>query len=296
MGPRSFSRAFGKTFGTKVVRHIRLRSIRHAQRLMMLSNERISQILLAYRFADQSHCTLGWSKAFVDDSNLKADICALCRALCESDGGRRFIVTASGRSYNLVAPVSFEGLRTWGSIGRRDRAHTQVVTCLSARTSPQGTNALLYRRNPMSEHDAEYFRRRRRAQGIPEREPFSAAKYIKRGSELKGLEQLPWPRDLFGNYASIAALIAEAAELSGPSECRDDVCPCGCRREHRNNVSQTIRSPHGHSFNVVYFCSSACKNKCNREGMGGGTVGSHPGKQKSQPCNPQGNHGRTTRI
>jgi hypothetical protein len=81
----------------------------------------------------------------------------------------------------------------------------------------------------MSGHDAEYFRQRRRAQKIPEREPFSAPKYIKRGLELKGPEQLPWPRDLFGNYTSIAELMAEAAELSGPGECRDGVCPCGCR-------------------------------------------------------------------
>jgi hypothetical protein len=63
----------------------------------------------------------------------------------------------------------------------------------------------------MPEHDAEYFRRRRRAQKIPAREPFSTAKYIKRGLELKGLEQLPWPRNLFGAPASIAELMAEAA-------------------------------------------------------------------------------------
>jgi hypothetical protein len=120
----------------------------------------------------------------------------------------------------------------------------------------------------MSDHDAEYFRQRRCAQEIPERETLSAKKYSKRGLELKGLEQLPWPKDLFGNYASIAELMAEAAELSGPGECRDDLCSCGRRREHRNNVSQTIRSPYGHSFNVVYFWSNACKSKWNRDGMG----------------------------
>src|SRR5215472_9204725 len=72
---------------------------------------------------------------------------------------------------------------------------------------------------------------------------------------------LAWPGDLFGNYASIAELMAEATELSGPGECRDDVCPRGCRRV-RNNVSSTIRNPYGHSFNVVW--SSACKSKWNR--------------------------------
>ena len=63
---------------------------------------------------------------------------------------------------------------------------------------------------------------------------------------------LAWPRDLFGNYASIAELMAEVTELSGPGEYRDDVCPSGCRREHRNNVSPAIRNPYGHSFNVVW--------------------------------------------
>lgn len=128
----------------------------------------------------------------------------------------------------------------------------------------------------MFQHDAEYFRRRRRAQRIPVREPFSAAKFIKRGLELKGLEQLPWPRNLFGEYASMAELMAEAAELSGPGECRDDVCPCGCRREHKNNVSQTIRNPYGRGFNVVYLRSNACKSKWNREGIRGQDLGFRP--------------------
>jgi hypothetical protein len=118
----------------------------------------------------------------------------------------------------------------------------------------------------MSKHDTEYIRQRQRARGTPKREPFSAAKYIKRGLELRDLEQLPWPK-VFGNRASI-------------SERRDNVCPCGCRKEHRNNVSQTIRSPYGHSFNVIYFWSNTCKNKWNREGMGSQTVGSHSDKHK----------------
>jgi hypothetical protein len=75
----------------------------------------------------------------------------------------------------------------------------------------------------MSGHDAEYFRQRRRAQKTLGRGTFPTTKFIKRGLELKGPEQLPWPRDLFGNYASIAELMAEAAELSGPGECRDGV-------------------------------------------------------------------------
>lgn len=122
----------------------------------------------------------------------------------------------------------------------------------------------------MFKHDAEYFRLRRRAQGIAERDPFSAAKFVKRGCELQRLEQLSWPRSEFGEYATIAELMAEAAQLSGQSSDNPDgVCPCGVRLEHKNNVSQTIRNPYGRSFDVVYFWSNACKSKWNQERMGG---------------------------
>jgi hypothetical protein len=62
----------------------------------------------------------------------------------------------------------------------------------------------------MSTHDAEYFRPRRRAQGIPARDLFSAPKFLRRATELECLEQLPWPRNLFGELASIAELMAES--------------------------------------------------------------------------------------
>jgi hypothetical protein len=132
----------------------------------------------------------------------------------------------------------------------------------------------------MPEHDAEHSRQSRRARAVPARQPFSAAKHIKRGLELQRLERLPWPRDLFGNYASIAELMAEAAAPSSPEMYRNDLCPCGCRREHKNNVSQTIRSAYGHSFNVIYFWSNACKSKWNREGTEASSLPSLPDKHK----------------
>ena len=120
----------------------------------------------------------------------------------------------------------------------------------------------------MSKHDAEYFRQRRRAQGIPERDPFSGRKFLQQAIELRRLEQLPWPRNLFGMPASIAELMAMAAQLSEqPDNNPDDVCPCGCRREHKHNVSQTLRNPYGRGFDVKYFYSDACKSRWNRERM-----------------------------
>jgi len=120
----------------------------------------------------------------------------------------------------------------------------------------------------MSKHNAEYFRQRRRAHGIPEREPFSAPKFLQRAAELRRLEQLPWPSNLFGEPVSIAELMAEAAQLSEQTdENPGHVCPCGCRREHKHNVSQTVRSPHGRGFNVMYFWSDTCKSRWNTERM-----------------------------
>ncbi|HUN39156.1 MAG TPA: AraC family transcriptional regulator [Acetobacteraceae bacterium] len=50
-----FSHAFKATFGTTVCHYIRCRRVERAQRLMLTSNEPLSQIALACGFADQAH-------------------------------------------------------------------------------------------------------------------------------------------------------------------------------------------------------------------------------------------------
>jgi hypothetical protein len=62
----------------------------------------------------------------------------------------------------------------------------------------------------MSTHDAEYFRPRRRDPGIPACEAFHAPKSPRQATEPQCLEQLSWPRNLFGEAASIAELMAES--------------------------------------------------------------------------------------
>lgn len=114
----------------------------------------------------------------------------------------------------------------------------------------------------MSTHDAEYFRQRRRSQGIDECGPFSAQRSQRRAAELHRLEQLPWPRNLFGEPATIRALIAEFADAA---ENTDDACSCGWRQEHKQNVMQTLRNPYGRGFDVIYFRSEACKVRWNQE-------------------------------
>jgi hypothetical protein len=119
----------------------------------------------------------------------------------------------------------------------------------------------------MSKYDAEMFRQLRRTKGSPMRDPFSAPKFL--GTpELRGLEQLPWPWNLFGEPATIAELLAQATQLSGQAgQNLDDVCPCGCRREHKLDTSQTLRNPYGRGFDVIYFWSDVCKSRWNRERM-----------------------------
>ena len=86
----------------------------------------------------------------------------------------------------------------------------------------------------MSTHDGEYFRQRRQAQGIPARDPFSAPRLQQRSTELQRLQQLPWPRNLFGELVSVAELMAESACAD---ENADAACSCGYRKEHKQNVS-----------------------------------------------------------
>jgi hypothetical protein len=113
----------------------------------------------------------------------------------------------------------------------------------------------------MSTHEAEYFRQRRRAQGIPARDPFSAPRFQRQATELQRLEQLPWPGNLFAEPASIAELMAGSVHAG---ENADGGCPCECRKEHKQNVS-TLRNPYGRSFDVIYFRWEACKNRWNQE-------------------------------
>lgn len=50
-----------------------------------------------------------WPDTHVEESNLKVTISALRRMIGDGSGGRRYIVSVSGRGYSFVAPVAFEG-------------------------------------------------------------------------------------------------------------------------------------------------------------------------------------------
>jgi hypothetical protein len=120
----------------------------------------------------------------------------------------------------------------------------------------------------MAAHDAEHFRQRRRQQGSLPCDPLSAPRFLQHGGEPRRLEQLPWPRNLFGENATIAALMAEAVLIEQGARISDEACPCGCRGEHKHRVSQTLRNPYGRGYDSIYFSSDACKSKWNRERTG----------------------------
>jgi len=118
----------------------------------------------------------------------------------------------------------------------------------------------------MSKHDKEHGKRRRRAPSICACDAFSAPKFLQRAAELRRMEQLPWPRNPFGEPVTIDELLTEAAQRPGEAvENPEDMCPCGCRKEHQRNVPQTLRNPYGRGFGVIYFRSDACKISWNRE-------------------------------
>jgi hypothetical protein len=114
----------------------------------------------------------------------------------------------------------------------------------------------------MSVHDVKYFRRRGRAQNTPARELLPALQGPRQATGLERLEQLSWPRNLFEELASIAEPMAESADAS---EHADNVCPCGCCVEHKQNVSQMLQKPYGRRFDVINLRSEACKSRSNQE-------------------------------
>lgn len=112
----------------------------------------------------------------------------------------------------------------------------------------------------VAKHDAEYFRLRRRQQGVPIREDaylYSKAS-VERGRELRMMERLTaleWPSDLF----SAATAPAPTGTLKN-----GDACTCG--KPHRQNFPRTKRSPYGQGFDITYYCSDTCKSRSVREG------------------------------
>src|ERR1700728_3493146 len=100
---------------------------------------------------------------------------------------------------------------------------------------------------------------RRRAQGIPPRRPLSVSPSLQHGAELRRLKSLPWPRNLFGEHATIAELLT--ARAAWVEEYPDDFCACGCGNEHQQRVSRILSNPHGEGFELIHFWSIACESR-----------------------------------
>lgn len=66
----------------------------------------------------------------------------------------------------------------------------------------------------MFSYDNANVRPLRHAKGTSAREPFSGQTIPPKAIEMRWLEQLPWPRNLFAGPASIAELVAGEVRLS----------------------------------------------------------------------------------
>lgn len=65
----------------------------------------------------------------------------------------------------------------------------------------------------MAAHGTDPIRPHRHQQETLARNALSAPGFLQRGAEPRRLEQLPWPRNLFGKNATAAELMAETALL-----------------------------------------------------------------------------------
>lgn len=72
-----------------------------------------------------------------------------------------------------------------------------------------------------------------------------------------GGEPLAWPRNLFGEHATIEELLAPIESRNAESP--DDLCACGCGKEHRQRVSRILPNPRGKGFDLVHFWSISCE-------------------------------------
>lgn len=111
----------------------------------------------------------------------------------------------------------------------------------------------------MAAHDAEYFRARRRAAGVPERDPFTNPRFVQRGQEmaammLEPLPSLPWPHSLFCDTVKLSLSDSPVPKYGpDPLKCHNPICP----RRHNNAVSRTVGSS-GH-YRVLWYCTQKCK-------------------------------------
>jgi len=89
--------------------------------------------------------------------------------------------------------------------------------------------------------------------------------------------QLPRPRNLFGELASIAELMAESAQPSArAAEHRWRMLVHMSQRTHAQYAADAA-DPYVRGFEVIYFRSEGCKNRWNQEPSGDRSVTSDPG-------------------
>ena len=115
-------------------------------------------------------------------------------------------------------------------------------------------------------HTADYFRARRRAQGVPERDGFDHPRFVAQGRQLHWLfdaplHDLPWPRNLFCNNVTIEKLMADGdfsalkiGKSPDPLKCENPICPT-----RHNHAVARVTGDHGNR-GVLWYCTMKCRN------------------------------------
>jgi DNA-binding winged helix-turn-helix (wHTH) protein len=92
-----------------------------------------------------------WPSTFVDEANLKIQVCALRRALGDGQGDHRYIVTVVGRGYNFVAPIR-QGDPSRASL-------SPAIAPAAPHNLPFGTSPMIGREEPVTTPVAQLLRR-----------------------------------------------------------------------------------------------------------------------------------------
>jgi len=92
-------------------------------------------------------------------------------------------------------------------------------------------------------------------QHILVRDPLPPPELLRQAIEPHGSRHLPWPRNLFGELASIEELMSEAANPN-------DVCACGCHGPHHHDIPRTLWNTS--DFDIIWLRSAACETPSNR--------------------------------
>jgi peroxiredoxin len=111
-------------------------------------------------------------------------------------------------------------------------------------------------------HDTIYVSKRQRVPADSSSDRLSISSSRRHETASRRLKSLPWPKNLFGEHATIAELLAPRPPVD--EDYLDDLCACGCGEAHQQLVSLILQDPHDAGFDLIHFRSFACSERWTR--------------------------------